>query len=143
MILHLVHPACVHFTIAFLVAGGIAEAWGAVSGRAGMERFGGMLVLLGSACLLVTIVTGFVAANTVDLPARAAGAMELHERMGLALGALFLVALAWKGWARGQIPERQKTAYAMLLAVGVTLVLGTAWMGGRLVYGEGIGVLAR
>ena len=61
--LHLFHPALVHFSVAFLIAGGVLEAWGILTRRAGPEKFGAVLVLAGTVSLLPTVVAGTLAAN--------------------------------------------------------------------------------
>ena len=60
-VLHLVHPVLVHFTIAFLVVGGLVEAYGIAVARERPERFGGALTVLGTIALVPTIVAGFLA----------------------------------------------------------------------------------
>ena len=56
--LHLVHPALVHFSVAFLVFGAIAEAGGLLARREALARWGGQLVLVGCVSLVPTIVSG-------------------------------------------------------------------------------------
>ena len=138
---HLAHPALVHVTIAFLLVGGAAEAWGIATRRAAWESFGGIAVLIGTASLVPTVVSGYLAANTVPLPPGGAALLDVHERYALIAGAIFLMALLWRGWGGGRIPDGQRGAYALLLASGVILVGVVAFLGGRLVYGAGVGVL--
>ena len=90
--LHLFHPAVVHFPVALLVLGGLCEA-------------GGLLAWI------PTVVTGYLAANTVLLSGPARPVFDLHEL---------------NGWL-----------------IGVALVAWGAWLGGEMVYGHGVGVIAR
>ena len=53
--LHLFHPAFLHFTVAFLVAGGGLEAWGLLADREGPRRLGSTLLLIGLVSLIPTI----------------------------------------------------------------------------------------
>ena len=53
--LHLVHPVLVHFTIAFLVVGGLVETYGIAVARERPERFGGALTVLGTIALVPTM----------------------------------------------------------------------------------------
>ena len=138
--LHLLHPVTVHFTVAFLVTGGIAEAVGILSGRELMERFGGTLLVLGTTCLVATVVTGFLAENSITPPEGSAAAIGRHENAGLLSLGVFLVALFWKAWDRGRVRESVRPLYAVWLLAAVALVVVTAWLGGDLVYIHGVGV---
>jgi uncharacterized membrane protein len=139
--LHLIHPALVHFTVAFLVLGGACEAAGLLAGRSGLARWGGGLVLVGAVSLVPTIVSGYLAANTIE---RVEGARELlaaHERNGLLLLGAVAGCLFWKSWCGGRLPPGHQRPYALLLAGTVLLAVWGAWLGGRMVYAHGVGVL--
>ena len=138
--LHLLHPALVHLTVAFLVAGGGTELCGIALRREGARRFGGILVGLGVASLLPTIVAGYLAANSLTLQPAAAEAVVDHERLGLLTLGTFLPLLVLKAWGRGRAPDRFALVYALGLAVGVALAAATAYEGGMMVYRLGVGV---
>lgn len=138
--MHLIHPALLHFSVAFLVIGGLAEAWGLFAGRERAVWFGGVMVLFGTVSLVPTTVSGFLAINSLTLGPEANAAADIHERIGIAILGLFLVLLMWKGWHRGTIPAAQRTSYAVVLLAGVALVVYGAMLGGRLVYVHGVGV---
>lgn len=138
--LHLIHPAIVHVTVAFLVVGGLAEAYGLVRRRDGPERFGGLLVLWGTASLLVAVATGFLAENSLTLPNGTSGHVDRHMRLGLFVLGTFLPLLVAKAWGRGRVPAAWRAWYAAGLVVGAALTAWTAFLGGRLVYGLGVGV---
>ena len=138
--MHLLHPALVHFAIAFLVAGGLAESIGILASRERAERFGAILVVLGTLVLVPTVASGFLALNIVTLHAGSEEVMGAHERMGIVLLGTFLALALWKGWHRGRIPEAQRPIYAIALLGGVAMGIGTAWLGGAVVYAHGVGV---
>lgn len=137
---HLLHPMLVHFAVAFLVAGAMGEAAGIAAGRPALERFSGKLVLIGTAALLPTVASGFLAGNLIHLPAGAEALYELHEKLGLAALGAFLGLALWKAWGRGTVPAGQRTAYAAALVLAAALVAWQAWLGGAMVYGAGVGV---
>lgn len=137
---HLFHPALVHFAVAFLVGGGLCEAWGLLARRPGLERFGGTLVLIGAASLVPVLFSGYLAANSVDLTPRAAAVLDVHEAVAWLIAAAFVAALFWKGWCRGEIPARQRRLYALLLLLAVLLTAYGALLGGEMVYLHGVGV---
>ena len=128
--LHLIHPALVHFSVALLVLGGVWEAVALLRARDDAARFGGRLVLLGTLSLLPTLVTGYLAANSVDLTPESAPLLAAHENNGLFLLGVFVACLFWKGWYRGEIPAGQRRLYALLVLVGVALAVYGALLGG-------------
>lgn len=138
--LHLFHPALVHVSVAFLVLGGLCETYGIVRRNPTIARFGEVLVPLGTLSLLPTVVTGFLAANSLTVPPAAEGLLELHERVGLTVLGLFIVLALWKAWDGGEIRESHRHAYALTLLGGVALVAYGAFLGGLMVYREGVGV---
>ncbi len=138
--LHLFHPALVHFAVAFLIVGGATEAIGILARREAAERFGGALTLVGTGALLPTIVAGYLAENTLSPPPAAVATLEAHERVALVLLATFLIALLWKAWDRGRVREELRPFYAAWLLFGVGLTAAAAFLGGELVYLHGLGV---
>ena len=79
---HLFHPALVHFSVAFIVAGGLAEVWGMTGGREAVQRWGATLLLVGLASLVPTIASGYLAHNTLDVSGAPKPLLDSHERNG-------------------------------------------------------------
>jgi len=140
-VLHLIHPALVHFSVALLIVGGLLESWGLLRVDDAAARGGGRLVVAGTLFLFPTIVTGYIAANTVDFTDPALVVLDAHERNGVILLMLFCGLLFWKGWLRGRPAGRQRVIYAVALLVGVALTIYSALLGGELVYVHGTGVI--
>ena len=138
--LHLIHPALLHFTVAFVTAGGVCEIAGWLSRREALSRFGGLLLLIGLASLVPTVVSGYLAANTVSLTDRSRALLERHEACGwYVLGVLF-GAQFWKAWCRGRLGPRAQRFYIALIALVVLCTIWGAWLGGQMVYLHGVGV---
>ena len=138
--LHLFHPAVVHFSVAFLLVGGACEATGILTRREPLERFGGTLVVVGTLTLLPTVITGFLAEFSITIPQGAADAVSLHQNLGLATFALYLGTLFWKAWGGGRVPAGQRLPYAVIVLVGVMLVAAVAATGGHMVYRLSVGI---
>ncbi len=138
--LHLFHPALVHLSVAFVVTGALVEAWGLWTGRATPARWGSSLLIVGLITLVPTIASGYVAANTVRVPPGGTALLDAHERNGWILLFLALGSQFWKAWCGGRVPERQQPAYAALLVTVAALTAYSAWLGGQMVYVQGIGV---
>lgn len=140
--LHLIHPVFVHATVAFLIVGGLVEAYGIGRRREGAERFGGVLVVLGTVSLVPAIVAGFLAENSLTLSAAGGEAVDDHERLGLLVLGVFVPLLLMKAWGRGQPPERWRGLYAGGVILGVAAAAAAAYVGGLMVYDLGVGVAA-
>jgi len=140
-VLHLFHPALVHVAVTFLTIGALTECFGILAKRGRVERFGGVLVLVGTASLVPTVVTGYLAVNSIVLPGGAAAAAARHETLALVLLSFFLALVLWKAWGGGLVPASQRPLYASALFVGAALTVWTAWVGGEMVYGYGVGVI--
>ena len=138
--LHLFHPALVHLTVAFLVAGGLVEAFGLVRRRGALERFGMVLVVAGTTSLIPTSLAGFLAENSLKLTEAGAAAVDQHERFGIMVLGVFLPLLLVRAWGRGSVPTSMRSIYLAGLVVGIALTVTVAYMGGRMVYGLGVGV---
>ena len=138
---HLFHPAFLHFSVAFIVTGGAVEVWGLVADRESHRRFGATLLLIGLVSLVPTIATGYLAANTLGLPEDGGLLLGAHERNGWILLGLLVGSQFWKAWFRGELPARHQPFYAVVLIAVILLTAYSAWLGGRMVYGQGHGVL--
>jgi len=139
--LHLFHPAFVHFSVAFILAGGGTEVWGLVTGRETARRWGAVLVLVGLATLVPTLASGYLAGNTVEISDASRPLLDAHERNGWILLALLFGTQFWKGWRGGTLGESERWLYVVVMIVTLLLTAYGAWLGGRMVYGHGVGVL--
>jgi uncharacterized membrane protein len=138
--LHLIHPALVHFSVAFVVAGGATELFGLLAPHEAARRWGGTLALVGLASLVPTIASGYLAANTASVPAAAEELLAAHERNGWMLLGLLFASQFWKAWTGGRLAGWTRWVYVVALTGAVLLAIWGAWLGGRLVYAHGVGV---
>jgi uncharacterized membrane protein len=138
--LHLLHPAFVHFSVALLFLGGLWEAWGQATGGKTSIRRGGIMTIAGTVSLLPTLASGYLAANSIPVPDSASTVFGLHELNGWVVAGLFVGLLFWKGWYRGVVPAKQRRYYTAALLLGVLLVGYGAFLGGDMVYMHGVGV---
>lgn len=128
------HPAVVHFSVAFLMAGSLFGLLGYLRGRQAWIRFGHRMLVLGCLFVVPTLVTGYLAANSVVVSPEAMAAIDRHEISGWGVAAMVGLALLWLGWYRGEIPTSQRVAFAMWLGWVVLAVAYAGWLGGQLVY---------
>ena len=139
--LHLIHPALVHFGVAFVTSGALLEAYGLVRDNDKARRFGATLLGAGTLTLVPIVASGYLAANTIELPPGAGDTLADHERNGWILLALLLGTQFWKGWRGGKLGESECRLYIVLMVATLLLTAYGAWLGGRMVYGHGVGVL--
>ena len=140
------HPAAVHFPIAFLVAAVVAQALGVAWPRlrpAGAAdravRFAAAsswLLGTGTVLLWIAVALGLVAERTAPHVPPAWEVLYEHRTLGLWSAGLFTVL------AVGRLMLRGRFALVQLLLglVGLGLLLSTAYHGGELVFMFGMGV---
>ena len=88
------------------------------------------------------MLSGTVAANSVQVSAGSLAVLDDHETAAWVLLAVYLAALFWKASYRGKLPDRHRIPYACYLLLAAALTSYTGLLGGRLVYRHGVGVQA-
>lgn len=138
---HPVHPAVVHFPVACWSLATAADAVGLFWAPPWLWQLAFALTVLGCAFGLVAALAGFW--ELLKLPAEHPAGSTAHAHMGLALTSWCLYA----GSALLRLHDRQPLppdALALALSgAGLLALLATGWLGGRLVYGYGVGVTPR
>ena len=132
-----------HFALAFAVSGALTEAAGILLARERLERFGGTLVLLGTAAVVLAVASGYLAANTAPglVEGVQTAALDRHERFALLGAGALLLVVVWKGMGGGRIAPGQRRVYALALILVAALLLWAALFGGALVYEHAVGIL--
>jgi uncharacterized membrane protein len=133
-----IHPALIHFPIAFLLGGLLIDLYARIRPRESLTRVASGLLVAGVVSGLVAAGAGLVSYYTVPAHTEAA-----HEQMdahmvlaGAALGLFALVAV-------GRWMRRTKPAGAATLVGGMAasaLLVSAAMLGGKTVYQGGAGV---
>src|SRR5215475_5049206 len=133
-----IHPALIHFPIAFLIGAVVVELLARVRRSESMARVGAGLLVAGVGSGILAAAAGAVAYLTVPAHTEAAHTqMTLH--LALAAGALVVFALV--AVARWRRRTRPASAPALLAGVAASgLLVAAALLGGRIVYQGGAGV---
>jgi uncharacterized membrane protein len=106
-----------------------------------MTRAGWWLQLGGTFGLVVAIVTGLLARESVlPLASGAEGALMLHEESAFVTGGLLLLLFLWRVARKTALPPGRERTFLALYLLGVSLLLLTGWLGGDLVFRFGVGV---
>jgi len=154
-----VHPATVHFPIAFLLlASGAALLylyWRPLTVLHSLTWWPMRLGWLGT---LVAMLTGLLAQSGLPPQAPYRATLNWHITTGLALWVLYGALLYWQ-WLLSKPPTRRRKSSAtdaptdllqrpqarlrltLLLLSGIILVLASGWNGGKLVYTWGVNVM--
>jgi len=120
------HPILVHFPVALITVGGLAEVW-AWRQRRGPTPEGVLLIPVGALTALLAAVSGWSFASYED-PSQD---LFLHRWGGIGVAALGLLAAYC---TRGPYPAR---AYRPLVFLLIPLTAGVGHLGGELSWGEG------
>jgi len=140
-LLHPLHPRLVHFPIALSLVGVAFLAWGILKRQESWTHYGQISLLLGWGGAIVAALSGLVDQDrAADTPV-VANAINQHITVGLALIVALGLALYWPLRNRRLFTDpRRRWGYLALLLLGAALVLLEGWLGGKLVYGLGVGV---
>ena len=137
------HPAAVHFPIAFLIAG--AAAAGARLSRRAPEwraHAESWLLWLGTASAWAALGLGLLAEKTAPHVPPAWEVLAEHETLAWRTVAAFTALSALRAYAvkKGLDSGKIRGAQAVLWVLGLAFLLATAMHGAELVYGFGMGV---
>jgi uncharacterized membrane protein len=132
------HPVLIHFPIAFLLGGMLVDLIARIRPRESLTRVASGLLLAGVLSGIAAAFAGVVSYYTVPAHTEAAhGQMDAHLILASAALALFAL-VTFARWRR-----RTQPASAMALSGGLVataLLVGAAFLGGKVVYQGGAGV---
>lgn len=136
-----IHPILVHFTYALMSTSAVsllivsfmpAGGW-----RDTLKSAGDWMLAFGALAIIATVAAGFQAYYTVAHDAPSHAAMTTHRNWAVP-GAIALLVLA--GWRYIKRASRPGPAFSLVFLAAAGVLTVTAWWGGRLVYGYGLGV---
>lgn len=140
------HPAVVHFPIAFLVAGAVVAVGAVFIRRLGLPWIAFVVLAVGAAGAVVAVGTGSNEASRAGgISETAEDILDEHGELGetarnIAIAAT-LAALVAAGVSKTRFAGRGLSAVTALLAVSAAYcVIQTGHLGGQLVYQHGVGI---
>jgi len=136
-----IHPYFVHFPIAILAIGLLWDLLGILLKKESLKNAGWWAQLFGTVAIVITAITGLIAANTVVHKDAAHEIMETHETIGLIVTGVFIVLFLWRSFLKTALPSQklQQIIYLVIGGLAVLMMLYGAHLGGKLVYEFGVG----
>lgn len=131
-----IHPAVAHYPLALFPMAAVLDGLGWVSRSRRLMWAGGLLLPIATLGAAVTGIAGFLAQGSVRLPdAKAERLLVTHRTLNvsLLLAGTVLTAL--------RLRRREPTAAQVLLGlIGAAAMTYSGYLGGKMVYGHGVGV---
>jgi len=136
-----IHPYFVHFPIAILSVGLLWDLFGILLKKESFKNAGWWAQVFGVIAIIITGITGLIAANTVAHSEAAHEIMETHETIGLIVAGIFILLLIWRSFLKTSLPTKKnyQTIYLAMGILAVVTMLYGAHLGGKLVYEFGVG----
>ena len=129
------HPALVHLPIALLPLAVGADVVGSVTGNEPVLSFGQKAICIAAAGAVAYAVTGLVAGEEVNVEGALQDMLITHRNLN------FIATVVASSMALWRVTHRKPSAaYLGVGAAGVGVLAYTAYLGGKLVYGVGVGV---
>ncbi len=136
-----IHPVFVHFAYALTVAAAVTYVLGGLPAmgrwRDSLRPAADWMLAFAAVAVAATIAAGFQAYYSVAHDAPSHAAMTTHRNWAVPSGAAVLALAAWRWRSRAAAPSAIFKTLVVVAAVSLSV---TAWWGGRIVYGYGLGV---
>lgn len=135
-----IHPAIVHYPIALVTLSVVADLLGYISGSESLP-IAGWWALIGAAIgAAFAVVAGLFDMNREKIEEEAHKRVHTHMKVGLTLFASIAALTIWRWFIYTDQSYRLGWAYLVfaLLVLGLTFFQG--WLGGELVFADGVGV---
>lgn len=138
-----IHPVFVHFSYALSITAFIAYALAAfppsTKWRETLRPAADWMLAFAALAIIATIAAGFQAYYSVAHDGPSHAAMTTHRNFAVPSGMAILLLALWRWRARAKTPSAMFVAIFAAAALSLSV---TAWWGGKIVYGYGLGVKA-
>lgn len=132
-----VHPSLVHFPLALLPLSVGADLLGRLTGSEALLDIGRRTMPLAAGSAVVAGAAGLMAQTEVEADGEALEMLKTHRTLNLGL---VTVASAMAAYRSGR--ERPSVGYLAMGLAGLATMAYSAYLGGAMVYHEGVGVEA-
>lgn len=136
-----IHPVLVHFAYALTVTGALSLFVVSLTPSGGwrdtLKHAGDWMIAIGALSIIATAAAGFQAYYSVDHDGPSHAAMTVHRNWAVPTAVVILLLAVWR-WAKRA--ERPSLLFSIPMLAAAASLSVTAWWGGKLVYGHGLGV---
>ncbi|NNL88061.1 MAG: SnoaL-like domain-containing protein [Marinicaulis sp.] len=136
-----IYPVLVHFAYALTVTGALSLFVVSLTPSGGwrdtLKHAGDWMLGFGALFIIATAAAGFQAYYSVDHDGPSHAAMTVHRNWAVPTAAAILALAVWR-WAKRA--ERPSILFSIPMLAAAASLSVTAWWGGKLVYGHGLGV---
>ncbi|CAA9892765.1 putative membrane protein [Candidatus Methylobacter favarea] len=136
------HPLLVHFTIAFIWAFFVLDLIATLAKKPQWRSVASWFLYMGTVATVFTVISGFMAADSVAHGQNVHDLMERLEQLGIVVLALAIVLSIWRMKSGSLIRGGANGFFLVLSALLCLLIMVSSDLGGTLVYKYGIGVEA-
>ncbi|MDD5412092.1 MAG: DUF2231 domain-containing protein, partial [Methylobacter sp.] len=137
-----IHPLLVHFPIAFLSAFFALDLVGTLAKKAQWRSVASWFLYIGTVATVFTVISGFMAADSVAHGENVHDLMERLEQVGILVLFFAVVLSIWRMKSGGLIRGAANIFFLIFSALLCVLLIVSSDMGGLLVYKYGVGVEA-
>jgi uncharacterized membrane protein len=129
------HPALVHFPIAWVSLLLLVELTAMVTGREELAKAGTLVLLLACLSFVPAAVTGFLRAGSIGESPEFLSLMVPHRNLNIAAGIVCLAALGLRVASRNSPGGGTRWLYLLLVATSAGLLFFAGHLGGKMVFG--------
>ena len=129
------HPALVHFPIAWVPLLLLFEVWALATRREESSRVGLFLLVMACLSFVPAAVSGFLRADAMKADPEILAFMIPHRNLNIAAGVLCLTALALRVAGRRGFGGGIRWTFLLLIAAAAALLMVAGHLGGKMVFG--------
>ncbi len=137
-----IHPIVVHFPIALLITATFIGFLAVLlkNKREELKTVLYWVLLLGGISILIALFSGIYESGRVVHNEAIHKIMETHELLGYIVAGAFVLLTLWVVLRKQNIQRKELTVIALLLLASSSVLIYSAFLGGKMVYEEGAGV---
>jgi uncharacterized membrane protein len=140
MEIELWHPVVNHFTIALIIFGIFLDFIGKIFRNDTLHFAGWLNLIFGSVAGVLTVITGLIAEDNINVSPPVHDILEKHETIGFVILGLVIIMVVWRIFISGKFPARGSSFYAILAVSVVILIAINGFYGGEMVFKYGAAV---
>lgn len=131
-----IHPAVIHFPIAWLTLLLLIETVALFTGKAEWSRFGLYVLILTLLSFIPAVTTGLILAKSQESDPDIIKLVTLHRNINLSVVLICVIAFILRLARAEKLQGRARLPYYLLILVSTALIMFSGHLGGKMVFGE-------